>query len=420
MPTRRPAGTGAATLRRRQASGRAGGGAGSAVRFFAFAVPGLAPLLAAELASIPSVSIEDRGFDGRSDVVCFTAEPSAFRHLLAVRLAEDVFVEVGRTLRSEGDRAQWIAGRLWRPERVQRALSTRARLGRPLRGKATFRVIARVLQERSFLRTDLRRRATEAVQRQQPHWRVADPSDVEIWIVEYQPGRILAGLRVSDAAMRQHVGRVVERSGALRPTVATAMVQLAGQPPPAGLLLDPCCGSGTILAEAMEVGWHARGIDIDPEAVRVARHNVPKALVDKGDARRLDLEDGSVDACVSNLPFGQQYGVRGGMENWLRAVLGELQRVTRPGGRIVLLAPNIPRGVLPPRLRRTDRIPIRLLGTKTILWAYDRTGPDGQPPPSPPRTLRLSQFRARIGPGRGYLPRFIPVACGYLDQQRHQ
>jgi hypothetical protein len=49
-------------------------------------------------------------------------------------LAEDVFVEVGRTLRAEGDRSGWIAGRLWRPERVQRALSVWAEDVRPLAG----------------------------------------------------------------------------------------------------------------------------------------------------------------------------------------------------------------------------------------------------------------------------------------------
>lgn len=236
---------------------------------FAFAVAGLGSWVAEELASIPGVQVRDSGFDGRSDVVTFTTEAAAHRDVLAVRLAEDVFVEVGRTLRSEGDRAQWIANRLWRPQRASRALDARTRMVRPVRARATFRVIARVMQERSFLRTDLRREVSAAVQRQQPRWRFADPADIEVWVIEYQAGKILAGLRASDVQMRQHDGRESERRGALRPTVAAAMVRLAGEP--GGTLLDPCCGSGTILAETIHAGWQAEGIDIDPHAIQVAR-----------------------------------------------------------------------------------------------------------------------------------------------------
>jgi hypothetical protein len=97
-------------------------GRGEAIRMFAFAVPGLGSQVAEELASIPGVQERDSGFDGRSDVVTFTTEASAPHSVLAVRLAEDVFVEIGRTLRTEGDRAQWIANRLWRPQRASRAL----------------------------------------------------------------------------------------------------------------------------------------------------------------------------------------------------------------------------------------------------------------------------------------------------------
>ena len=352
--------------------GRAGRDhAAGPTRLFAFAVPGLAPLLKRELASVDGVQLGDRGFDGRSDIVTFTAEHQAIRHLSSVRLAEDLFVEIGRVLRSDGDRAPWIARRLLKPERTTRALAVRGQILHSARDRATYRVIVRVLQERSFLRTELRRHLSTTVAKQQPLWRLADPSDLELWVIEYQQGRIIAGVRASDVRMRQHDGRVLERCGALRPTVAAAMVALAGGPGRA--LLDPCCGSGTILSEAVRAGWpEVHGVDIDPGAVDIAGRNARRAHVTVGDARKLDAEDGTVDACVSNLPFGRQYDVQGEMDGWLRAVLSELARVTRPGGRVVLLAPAIDGDLVSASLRLTERIQIRLLGTRTALWCYDR------------------------------------------------
>ncbi|HKE99016.1 MAG TPA: methyltransferase domain-containing protein [Actinomycetes bacterium] len=349
-------------------------------RMLALTVPGLGGLLRDEIVGVDGLTATATGNDGRSDVVLLDAERGRQAAALGLALAEDVFAEVGRTLRAEGDRPDWIAGRVWRRQRAERALSVRAAAtGRPLPAAATFRVVARVLQERSFLRTDLRRALTAAVGRDRPRWRVADPAQVELWIAEYQPGRFIAGLRLSDERMRQHGGRAEQRRGALRPAVATAMVRLAGDP--RGALLDPCCGSGTILAEARARGWRTIGRDLDPEAVRAARANVPGAAIAEGDARHLDLADGSVEAAVTNLPFGRQFQVAGSVDDWLREVTAELTRVTRPGGQVVLLAPEVPARVLPAGLRPAGgRVRLRLLGTPTSIWTYRREGRRGRMP----------------------------------------
>jgi 23S rRNA G2445 N2-methylase RlmL len=350
--------------------GRGGWDGAASTRMFAMLVPGLAPLAARELGEIAGIRVGAAGFDGRSDVLLLEATQPARGGSLCMRLTEDVFVEVGRTVRADGDKPGCIASRIWRLDRVERALSAWATYVSPLRAAMTFRVVTRVLQERSFLRTDLRRELSGLIERDRPRWQWADPAQLEIWITEYVPGRFVAGLRLSDHWMRQHDGREQERRGALRPSVAAAMALLAGRP--RGVLLDPCCGSGTILSEALGAGWQVRGADIDHRAVEIAQLNVPAAPIALGDARKLDFPDDAVGACVSNLPFGQQYGIQGDARAWLTAVLGEMTRVTRPAGRVVLLVPEIPRAIVPAGLAFGERFRLRLLGTPTSIWSYAR------------------------------------------------
>jgi 23S rRNA G2445 N2-methylase RlmL len=337
---------------------------------FATCVPGLAPLVRERLDQLPGVKATGHGFDGRADVLLFEAGRGHRDAALALRTTEDVFVEVGRAGRSgAGDPGQ-IAAAIWRPEQVQRALSIWAEQKRPLAASMTFRVIARVLSEKSFRRTELRNQLTEAIRADRRRWTVADPAELEVWACEYQAGRFVAGLRLTDARMRQHGGRSVERRGALRPTLAAALVDLAGEP--SGVLLDPCCGSGTILAEAAAVGWTPVGLDIDPSAVAIARGNVPRAAVEVGDALSMSFPDASAAACVTNLPFGHQYRIPEKMTKWLRTVLTEIARVTRPGGHVVLLAPDMPATVLPPSLCPVAAFPVRLLGRNATAWSYRR------------------------------------------------
>jgi 23S rRNA G2445 N2-methylase RlmL len=342
------------------------------VRMFAAVVPGLADLVARELDDLDGVRSIDSGHDGRCDVVRFVVDHRARLSVGSLRSVEDLFVEVGEARRSAGDGAVAIADRVWQPDMVQKALSLWANAVRPLAGRMTFRVVVRVLQEQAFLRTDLRRVLARTIAADRPKWTFADPAQIEVWVSEYRPGRFVAGLRLSDASLRQHGGRIIERPGALRPTVAAAMVAMAGKPSRA--LLDPCCGSGTILSEATMAGWpEVRGGDIDPEAVQIATANAPAARVQRWDARETGLPDAAVDAVVTNLPFGRQFEVPGSMAVWLTRVLAEFGRIVRPGGRVVVLAPHIPATVVPTVLRRQARHPLRLLGTSTALWVFDRS-----------------------------------------------
>ncbi len=333
---------------------------------FAACAPGLLPLLQDELVQIPGISLTSSGDDGRAGLALFDAAPPARPLAARARLADHVFVEVART--SAGGDAAAVAERLWPPASVERALSMLASTGRPMRAAMTFRVVVRVRQEREFLRTDLRGRMASVIGRSRPRWRNADPAALEVWALERAPGEYICGLRLTPSSARDR--RPVERPGSLSPAVATAMVRLAG--PSRGALLDPCCGSGTVLSEALSAGWQARGIDLDPAAVAAATVNVPRAEVGLGDVRALALSDASVGACVSNLPFGRQYAVQGERTAWLRSALAEMARVTRPGGRVVVLVPDLRERLLPPSLRPVSRYPIVLRGMHTVLAAYDR------------------------------------------------
>lgn len=345
-------------------------------RLFAASTPGLSRMLRHQLDAIDGIDVTGTGFDGRADIVFFDADRAGRGDALRSRLAEDVFAEIGRASRAGGSGAAAVASMAWQPDAVQRALSVWADEVRPLTGSMTYRVIVRVVSEARFLRTDLRRALADLIARDKPRWRFADSAQLEVWISEYHDGQYVAGLRLGGEHPTGHTGREAERQGALPPTVAAAMVELAGLTAAAGqtggTLLDPCCGSGAILAEALAAGWAAEGTDIDAAALEAATRNAPGATVQLGDARELLLPDDSVTACVSRLPSGQQFGEPDGWQDSVAAVLAEMSRVTRSGGSVVLLAPELPRPVIPGTLRLRKQVPVRLPRGPASIWALRR------------------------------------------------
>lgn len=299
------------------------------MRYLVLGIPGLAPLIAEEVGGDLS------GNDGRADVVVVERPGRVFR----TRLGEDVLVEITNvaTRRPLPSLVTEIAPALCASP-MEKALSVWAAWRRPLAARMTYRVVARLLSEDTFLRTELRDALTREISRARPAWRNSDPADLEVWALEDRPGRLRIGLRLTTGELRSHGGRVEEREAALRPTLAAALVHLAGKA--RGTLVDPCCGSGTILAEAAAAGWAAVGGDVAPDAVTAARHNLGAARwLWVGDATRLPIGDGTVGAVVSNLPFGEQHKLPERAGPWFRSVLSEAARVTN-GGPVVILAPR--------------------------------------------------------------------------------
>jgi hypothetical protein len=311
-------------------------------QFFATCPAGLARILRDQLATAPGLDVTARGSDGVSDYVLFEADRPGRAQALRCRLADGVFAEAGRARRTLDPVP--LAARCWQPESVQRALSLWAEQVRPLSAVMSFQVTTRVRTGPRALRAGLRPAMIDAITRYRPRWQPSASGELEIWLSEWRDGELAAGLRL---------GGNRAGPGFLPAAVAGAMVQLAGEA--VGVLLDPCCGQGTILAEAVAAGWTAEGTDVPAPAV-------PGATVREGHASEILEPEGSVDACVTRL----------GPDEVLAPALAEMSRVTRGGGAVVVLAADIPRECIPPALRLRRQVPIRLGSGRQVIWVFRR------------------------------------------------
>jgi predicted RNA methylase len=111
-----------------------------------------------------------------------------------------------------------------------------------------------------------------------------------------------------------------DRPGALRPSVAAALVRLALQAAsPSAIrrgLYDPCCGTGTIVAEAARMSVPVYASDIDSEAVAATSERLAAlagagssplaARVFRHDLLRGVPRDVPARIVASNLPWGKQ------------------------------------------------------------------------------------------------------------------
>jgi hypothetical protein len=336
---------------------------------------GLARVLRAELSGLPGVEVTGAGSDGQADYVLFEADRDGRAGAVRCRLAEGVFAEAGRASRGGVADAAVLAGRCWRPEGVQRALSLWAEHVRPLSAGMTFQVTTRARTGPQSLRAGLRDAMVAVISRDRPRWKPSGQGELDVRLAEWRDGEFVVGLRVGGnrravlasagqaGSGQAGSGQAGSRSAEPDPALAAAMVSLAGTA--SGVLLDPCCGHGSVLGEAVVAGWTAVGTDPDAESVTAASRAVPAADVRQGDAREILEPDDSIDACVTRLPAGEHGGVPA-------AALAELSRVTRTGRAVVVLAADIQRAAIPGPLRLRRQLPVRRPDGPESIWVFRR------------------------------------------------
>lgn len=122
------------------------------------------------------------------------------------------------------------------------------------------------------------------------------------------------------------------------------LVKASGNP----RVLDIGCGPGYVTEHLRSIGLEARGIDLSPEMIALAREAYPEPAFEVGDMTAVDLPDGGLGGVFSRSSIIHTPPER------LPAVFSECLRLLAPGGHLLLMFQA-----------HTD--------TSRLAWAFDHT-----------------------------------------------
>ncbi|QOR34868.1 SAM-dependent methyltransferase [Clostridium sp. 'deep sea'] len=132
--------------------------------------------------------------------------------------------------------------------------------------------------------------------------------DIVLGITEYQGSWYFGVLNQDKGVWRHHKHKPYNYSASLNITTAKALVNIASEADFSKKLIDPCCGIGTVLLEALFAGYNIVGRDIN---YLVAKHanvnlkyfNYPQ-VVSCGDIK--DITE-LYDVAIIDMPYGLYY-----------------------------------------------------------------------------------------------------------------
>jgi tRNA (guanine6-N2)-methyltransferase len=203
----------------------------------------------------------------------------------------------------------------------------------PLHASAANGVLAALNQPVVFRAQ--RRSLAEAVTKEFG-WR-NDPGGWNVNLTESTSGWVA---EVGPLYWTKRFGRLERLPWSTNPVVAEVVVRLA-KIRPGHRVLDPFCGSGTLLLAARRQAGDIdlRGSDHTAASVELARRNLAEvsARLTTADAEQIRQADRSIDRVVANLPFGKRVGSHQDNLRLYPEALAEIGRVLTDDGRSVLL-----------------------------------------------------------------------------------
>ncbi len=174
-------------------------------------------------------------------------------------------------------------------------------------------------------------------------------------------GETLAVQPFKDLSLRDY-GRPArdDLSGMLPPKLAQAMINLAQVENSESVIIDPFCGSGTILSEAALLGYkHLFGSDVSAKAIDDTHKNISwlrelykieglrlKLAVKKAENLSKFIKADSADAIITEPFLGPQRGqinfsvVISNLEAMYSEAIKEFFKVLKANGRVVMVWPN--------------------------------------------------------------------------------
>jgi 23S rRNA G2445 N2-methylase RlmL len=247
---------------------------------------------------------------------------------------------------------------------------------RPVRRASGFEVVGSFLGRRNYNRKEIETSVGEAIAGIVGlpfcDHDLVEPGAVDVsFRIHLRDNKAIVGLRVTSRPLHRRDYRTASIPGALHPPVAFAMAMLGGAKP--GLdVVDPCCGTGTLLIEAMRLlpDAVAVGSDLGEVSLQAARSNGVNAGCElrlaRADLGRLPYRDGSAGCVLANLPWGQAVQPEAIVRDDIGLAISEILRILSRDGNAVLLMPAAD-DVLDKRCRTLWSIPIRVAGRWTTI-----------------------------------------------------